>query len=355
MEWVAAHTINKNSKELMMESLAVKYRPQKWEDVTEQTSVVKILQNQIETNNIRNAYVFCGQTGSGKTTCARIFANNLNKGVGKPIEIDAASNNGVDNIRNIIQSASERSVYGKYKIFILDEAHMLSTQAWNASLKLIEEPPEYSVFIFCTTDPQKIPDTIMNRVQRFNFKKISIDGIVSRLKYICNCENIQFEESALQYIARLSNGGMRDAISLLDKCTSLEKIVTNSSVIEFADVYDIKPFMDLLNAMIDGNDKKVLMDIERYYESGKDLQQMVSQFFVFLLDISKYYLLRDMSVTKLPVVFEEDIKNLINFDNCSSYYDYLLSKVLNLKNTLKGDTSQRETIEFSFLQMARCK
>lgn len=172
-----------------MKTLAVKYRPKAWNEVTEQSSTKIILQQQLESGEIKGAYLFCGPAGCGKTTCARIFANDINRGEGSPIELDAASNNGVDDIRNIIQQAKTKSINSEYKIFILDEVHALSNSAWQAMLKIIEEPPAKSVFIMCTTDPQKIPKTIISRVQRFDFQRISQKGIVDRLKYILDEEN----------------------------------------------------------------------------------------------------------------------------------------------------------------------
>ena len=158
----------------MAESLAVKYRPRTFADLCGQSSVVKILTRQIETGEFKNAVLFNGASGCGKTTIARIIANMINNGVGEPIEIDAASNSSVDNVRQIIHDAQERSIDSKYKIYIIDECHSLSNQAWQAFLKCIEEPPKYTIFIFCTTDPQKIPETIKNRVQR-------LDGLPSGL------------------------------------------------------------------------------------------------------------------------------------------------------------------------------
>ena len=164
-------------------SLATKYRPKTFDDVCEQDSVKVILKQQLESGEIQHAYLYVGSAGCGKTTCARIFSNEANKGRGNPIEIDAASNNSVDDVRNIIQQAKVKSMDSDYRIFILDECHMLSNSAWNAMLKLLEEPPKTAVFIMCTTDPQRIPRTILSRVQRFQFSRISQEGIVSRL---CN-------------------------------------------------------------------------------------------------------------------------------------------------------------------------
>lgn len=169
-------------------ALAIKYRPKTWEDVTEQSSTKIILQQQLVSGEVKNAYLFCGPAGCGKTTCARIFASDINKGEGNPIELDAASNNGVDDVRTIIQQAKTKSLDSEYKIFIIDECHALSNSAWQAMLKIIEEPPAKSIFIFCTTDPQKIPKTILSRVQRYDFQRISQKGIVDRLEYILQQE-----------------------------------------------------------------------------------------------------------------------------------------------------------------------
>lgn len=170
------------------ESLAVKYRPHSFEDLTEQSAVKDILENQIKTKTFQHGYLFTGPAGTGKTTSARIFASMINDGKGNPIEVDAASNSGVDNIRQIIEDAKRKPLDAEYKIFIVDECHSLSNGAWQALLKTLEEPPKFTIFIFCTTDPQKVPATILSRVQRYNFQKISNEGIVKRLEDICKME-----------------------------------------------------------------------------------------------------------------------------------------------------------------------
>ena len=175
----------------MAQSLALKYRPQVFADLTEQGSIVKILTNQIETGTIKHGYLFCGGAGTGKTTSARIFANMINHGSGTPIELDAASNNSVEDIRRLCEDAQTQSLDSEYKVFILDEVHSLSNQAWQAMLKTLEEPPAKSIFIFCTTNPERIPQTILSRVQRYNFQRISQDGIVSRLRHIIDSENAE--------------------------------------------------------------------------------------------------------------------------------------------------------------------
>lgn len=173
----------------MSQALAIKYRPKTFEDLTEQQAIVAILENQLSTNSVKHAYLFVGGAGTGKTTSARIFANKINKGQGEPIELDAASNNSVDDIRRITEQATKKSLDSEYKVFILDEVHVLSNQAWQAMLKTLEEPPAKSIFILCTTNPEKIPATILSRVQRYNFQRISHEGIVERLFHILECEN----------------------------------------------------------------------------------------------------------------------------------------------------------------------
>lgn len=173
----------------MAQALAIKYRPKTFNEVTEQAGVKTILEQQLKSGEIQHCYLFVGGAGTGKTTSARIFANEINHGQGNPIEMDAASNNSVDDMRELIQQAQTKSLNSEYKVFIIDECHMITVQGWNAILKLIEEPPAKSIFIFCTTDPQKIPKTIISRVQRYDFQRISQQGIVDRLKYIIEKEN----------------------------------------------------------------------------------------------------------------------------------------------------------------------
>ena len=170
------------------QSLAVKYRPKTWDDVTEQSEIRKILEQQLNDDEVKHGYLFCGPAGCGKTTAARIFANEINKGKGNPIELDAASNNSVDDIRRLIDQAQMIPLDCDYKVFILDEVHSLSNSAWQAFLKTLEEPPARAIFIMCTTDPERVPNTILSRTQRYNFQKISTSGIIDRLEYILNTE-----------------------------------------------------------------------------------------------------------------------------------------------------------------------
>ena len=173
-------------------SLAIKYRPHTFDDVVEQGAIKIILRQQLEDNETKNAYLFCGGAGTGKTTCARIFAKEINHFEGKPIEMEAASNSSVDDVREIIQQAKTKSLESEYKVFIIDECHSISNTGWQAFLKLLEEPPAKSIFIFCTTDPHKVPRTILSRVQRYDFNRISQEGIVKRLKHIIDKENEEY-------------------------------------------------------------------------------------------------------------------------------------------------------------------
>lgn len=173
----------------MAQALAIKYRPKTFDDVTEQDGIKVILTQQLQSNQIQHCYLFVGGAGTGKTTSARIFANEINHGEGNPIELDAASNNSVDDMRDLIAQAQTKSLNSEYKVFIIDECHMITTQGWNAILKLIEEPPAKSIFIFCTTNPERVPKTILSRVQRYDFNRISTEGIITRLQYILKQEN----------------------------------------------------------------------------------------------------------------------------------------------------------------------
>lgn len=338
----------------MAEALAVKYRPRNFEDVCAQSSIVKILKRQIDNNEFKNSYLFAGASGCGKTTCARIFANEINKGVGSPIEIDGASNNGVDNVKTIIRAAQERSIDSKYKIYIIDECHALTSQAWQAFLKCIEEPPRYTVFIFCTTDPQKIPETIKNRVQRFTFNRIPVDIIRDRLSYICRQEGFINYEESVDYIAKISDGGMRAAISFLDKCSGFGSDLNISNVLSALGNYSYDTFFDLINHMIDGNEAPVLKIISDFYDDGNDLKLFVDQFLSFCMDVTKYALFHDCGVTHIPTSMEPKLVGSTNFADAAKYYTYVMDKLLSLKNMLKNDNNPRSTIEIMMLQITRC-
>ena len=293
----------------MAQPLANKYRPQKFEDVSEQGAIKTIIENQIKQNDIRNAYLFCGGAGTGKTTCARIVANMINGGKGKPIELDAASNNSVDDVRKIINDSKFRALDSKYKIYIIDECHSLSNAAWQAMLKLLEEPPASTVFIFCTTDPQKIPRTILSRVQRYNFQRISKDGIIKRLKFIIeqeNSENLQsriiYEEPAIDYIAKQAQGGMRDAITTLDKCLQYSKELTLNNVVKVLSS-GVTPYelFDFTKLLLDKNAEGAISKLNDFFMSGIDMSLLLNMYFDFLLNLQKYLLLNNPNVSNLPI------------------------------------------------------
>lgn len=291
-----------------MISLAVKYRPKTFEDVVGQEAIKEILNYQAMHNNHVHCYLFTGGAGTGKTTSARIFANELNKGQGLPIEIDAASNNGVEQIRKIIDESKFKPLDSNYKIYILDECHMLSAGAWNAMLKLLEEPPATTIFIMCTTDPQKIPATILSRVQRFDFQRISTKLILERLGYILDKENEESEEPtftnvdlyALEYIAKLANGGMRDAITMLDKCIAYSKELTMENVTMALGVVNDKCYLELFRKTYLQEQADVVHIINDVFMAGKDLKHFIKGYYCFLIDLSVYGFTKDESLVCIP-------------------------------------------------------
>lgn len=290
-------------------SLAVKYRPKTFDDVVEQDAVKAILTEQIKTNTFQHCYLFCGPAGTGKTTTGRLFAKAVNRGNGNPIEIDAASNNGVDDVREIIDGARRKPLDCDYKCYIIDECHMLSNSAWNALLKLLEEPPKTALIIMCTTDPQKIPATILSRVQRYNVSKISLDGIINRLRYIVDAEAVEnpaisAEDDALEYIAKLADGGMRDAITMMDKCLSLNSGLTVSTAVTALGSVDYNTHFQLLQCLEARGAKTACKIIDDVYNGGKDLKQFIKQFQYFVLDVCKYKMFADFKYVNIPALPE---------------------------------------------------
>lgn len=269
-------------------TLAVKYRPKNFAEVEGQPTIISILSKQIETGAFRQAYLFVGPSGCGKTTTARIMANAINKNEGEPIEIDAASNNGVDSIRQLIVDAQQTSIDSDYKIYIIDEAHMLTTAAWNAALKLIEEPPTNTIFIFCTTNPEKIPNTILSRVQRFDFKRISTKQIADRLEFILNEELVaNYEKDALLKIANKANGFMREAISLLDKCIGYSTDVTMSNVEIALGMVKDETLFELTKNILEKDTEKAMSVLTKLKAEESNLVNVVDDFLKFLIDAAK--------------------------------------------------------------------
>lgn len=333
-------------------SLAVKYRPKTFDDLVEQEYIKAILLNQLKTNTTKQAYLFCGPAGDGKTTSARIFANEINMGKGKPIEIDAASNNGVDDVRQIIEDSKRKPLDSEYKVFIIDECHQFSLGAHNAMLKLLEEPPKTAIFIMCTTDPQKIPNTILSRVQRFDFSKISTNGIFNRLKYICDTENkirdrkdkIQYVDESLKLIANYAAGGMRNAITMLDKCISLNTKLTVDNVVKAIGTVDYDTCSGLLQYLTDDKDiASSISVIDDIYNSGVDLKQFFKTFQGFIIDVINVKLFKSFDSTILPETGEMlDIINTLDYNECADILDLIIDINSNVrwetdvKNYIKG-------------------
>lgn len=296
-------------------NLATKYRPKKFNDIVCQDNVKIVLQNQIDMNEFKQAYLFCGSAGTGKTTSARIFANEINKGEGRIVEIDGASNNGVDNIRNLIDNCKMKSLDGTYKVFIIDEVHMLSIGAFNALLKILEEPPKGTIFILCTTDPQKIPATILSRVQRFDFKRIPTQRIMNRLIYIIEKENqtrteqIEYTDEALQYIAQLAEGGMRDAITKLDTVLGFTQNITSEAVIKCLGLTSTQFILEILDNIIVKEPKNILGAIDTIFLEGKDLKLFIKDSIKVLIDVIKVKM--GSSSDNIPQSCQDRVTNII--------------------------------------------
>ena len=334
----------------MSKALAIKYRPQTFEDLTEQSAVVTILTNQIETNTIKHGYLFAGGAGTGKTTSARIFANMINKGAGTPIELDAASNNSVEDIRRLTEDAQTQSIDSEYKVFVIDECHSLSNQAWQAMLKTLEEPPSKAIFIFCTTNPEKIPQTILSRVQRYNFQRISQEGIVTRLEYILTREisTVMPEyKDALEYIAKIADGGMRDAITLMDKCLSFSSDLTVENVIKALGVADYNTMFDLNNAFFEKDKPKLIKIVSDVYSSGMDLKLFIKNYFEFLLDLNVYCLTKDLTMTKIPDVWMDEMNSYGSHE--WSVCNNLLTYITDLQSSIKWEQNPKAVIIAKFI------
>ena len=331
------------------ESLAVKYRPRSFEDLTEQTAIKDILENQIKTKTFQHGYLFTGPAGTGKTTSARIFANMINDGKGNPIEVDAASNSGVDNIRQIIEDAKRKPLDAEYKIFIVDECHSLSSGAWQALLKTLEEPPKFTIFILCTTNPEKIPATILSRVQRYNFQKISNEGIVKRLGYIIakeivHSEDIIYTEDAVDYIAKVSTGGMRDAITLLDKCLSLSRTLNLENVLKTIGAEDYSTFITFLSALEEKEKEISIKVVEDVYNDGKDVKQFMKDFAKFILEVEKYTIYGNFDYVNLPNTLESNLEQLNSVDLFN-----VMDFVVSLNSQIKWENDPKTLVELSIL------
>lgn len=285
-----------------------KFRPDDFNDVKGQDHIVTTLKNQIKADRIGHAYLFCGTRGTGKTTIAKILAKAVNcehPVDGNPcntcamcnaikaqtsmnvIEIDAASNNGVDNIREIVEEVRYSPTEGRFKVYIIDEVHMLSAGAFNALLKTLEEPPSYVIFILATTEVHKIPITILSRCQRYDFKRISVDEISLRLKELTDKEGVLTEEKAIRYVARAADGSLRDALSLLDQCIAfyLGKTLTYDNVLEVLGTVDVEVFARLLRYIRKGSVADCIAVLEEMIVTGRELTQFTIDFTWYLRNL----------------------------------------------------------------------
>ncbi len=351
--------------------LARKYRPQTFADVYAQEQITKILQNSIEMNRIGQAYLFTGPRGVGKTSMARIFAKSLNcvngptahpcnvcdncveitKGISSDVvEIDGASNTGVDDIRDLQKELLYSTVNGKYKIYIIDEVHMLSKHAFNALLKTLEEPPENVIFIFATTEPHKVLPTIVSRCQRFDFKRFPTETIVSRLKYICEKENIDADEDSLYLIAKKADGGMRDALSLMDQVIAfMDKKFVYEDVLNLFGVVRNETFLKIFNHIKNHNPKEVIESVHKVLENGNDIQEFISG----MLDFARLVLLRKIGVdsSEIPKNLKKDLSDLADSFEENSLL-FLMSLLIKTKSDLKLSENPMLLTEISFIKLA---
>ncbi|MDO0983403.1 DNA polymerase III subunit gamma/tau [Staphylococcus hominis] len=282
------------------------FRPQSFNDVVGQEHVTKTLRNAISKGKQSHAYIFSGPRGTGKTSIAKVFAKAINclnphdgepcnecaicKGItqgtnGDVIEIDAASNNGVDEIRNIRDKVKYAPSESKYKVYIIDEVHMLTTGAFNALLKTLEEPPAHAIFILATTEPHKIPPTIISRAQRFDFKAISTEQIVERLRFVAQEQSLDYEEAALEFIAKASEGGMRDALSIMDQAIAFgDEHLTLQDVLDVTGSVDEASLNELFNDIVNGNVKEAFSRYHHFVSEGKEVNRLINDMIYFVRD-----------------------------------------------------------------------
>ena len=342
-----------------------KYRPSNFSNVVGQKVVVNILKNSLMTGHISHAYLFAGPRGTGKTSVAKIFAKavncldfhndicgkcenciNLEKNDIDIIEIDAASNNGVEEIRTIRENVKLLPSFCKYKVYIIDEVHMLSTGAFNALLKTLEEPPSHVIFILATTEMNKIPLTVLSRCQRFDFTRLSVDDISSRLKFILNSENKSLSDDVINYISTVSDGGLRDAINLLDQVLSLENDnVTIDDIDDLNGNISKSIVNNLLNCLINSDYTEILNIINMLSNKGRNFNDLVDKMLI---------LIRDISINKeVSNYFDKDYSNLLTKYNINHNQIMLLTKILNeLKTELKNSSDQKLLVEIYFLNLS---
>lgn len=359
----------------MYTALYRKWRPKKFEDVCGQEQITTILKNQIKANQLSHAYLFCGTRGTGKTSTAKLLAKavncfdlvdgnpcdrcesciSINQGNSMDVfEIDAASNRRIEDVRDLREAVKFAPALGKYKVYIIDEVHMLTNEAFNALLKTLEEPPAYVKFILATTEPHKLPATILSRCQRFDFKRLVQDNIVNRLEYICKEENIKADDDALRLIARNSDGAMRDAISIMDQCAVFGKMnINHDDVLKVLGIVNDEYLFKMAEAILEGNSSKAMLLIQEISREGKDMSQ-------FARDLLNHY--RNLLMAKLVDQAEDVIdlsKETISMlkDQSSRYGRDNIIRCINilseLTSEIKWSPQPKTILEVSIIKMCK--
>ena len=313
----------------MFQALYRKYRPQSFKDIVGQNHIVSVLNNAIEKNQISHAYLFYGPRGTGKTSIAKIFANEVNKNEVYQkenvdiIEIDAASNNGVDEVRDIKEAIKFLPSEGRYKVYIIDEVHMLTSAAFNALLKTLEEPPAHVIFILATTEIHKIPATILSRCQRFEFKNLSVKQLEDRLKYISENESLDIEEDAIKKIATLAKGGLRDAISILDQVSNYSEKITLENILEVTSSISEDNILEFYKYLLQGDVTKSLLMYNDFVAQAKDTKLLLNDLINITRDIVVYKNLNNTNYTNYNVKIIEDVVKDVPFDYFYKIIEYL--------------------------------